>query len=111
MPSLDTLRLSQTGKNWRLGQYVMVSVGLTVAMVAVFLFQGFPFLLAITVGLLLGVGLPHMVVSSLIKRRIKKFLADFPEAIARFQTLQTALQATLQTAGQTLNLSLLDFLG
>jgi flagellin-like hook-associated protein FlgL len=36
---------------------------------------------------------------------------DFPEAIARFQTLQTALQATLQTAGQTLNLSLLDFLG
>jgi flagellar hook-associated protein 3 FlgL len=36
---------------------------------------------------------------------------DFPDAIARFQTLQTALQATLQTAGQTLNLSLLDFLG
>jgi flagellar hook-associated protein 3 FlgL len=35
---------------------------------------------------------------------------DFPDAIARFQTLQTALQATLQTAGQTLNLSLLDFL-
>jgi flagellin-like hook-associated protein FlgL len=35
---------------------------------------------------------------------------DFVDAIARFQTLQTALQASLQTTGQTLNLSLLDFL-
>ncbi|HRK30885.1 MAG TPA: flagellar hook-associated protein FlgL [Tepidisphaeraceae bacterium] len=35
---------------------------------------------------------------------------DFTEAITRFQTLQTALQASLQTAGSTLNLSLLDFL-
>lgn len=35
---------------------------------------------------------------------------DFTEAITRFQTLQTALQASLQTAGVTLNLSLLDFL-
>jgi flagellin-like hook-associated protein FlgL len=35
---------------------------------------------------------------------------DFTEAITRFQTLQTALQATLQSAGVTLNLSLLDFL-
>ena len=80
-PALLQLRLTQTGKPWRLGQYVLVSVGLTVAMVAVFLFQGFPFLLAITVGLLLGVGLPHMVVSSLIKRRIKAFNAKFPDAI------------------------------
>src|SRR4051812_9425191 len=36
---------------------------------------------------------------------------DFPEAISRFETLQTSLQATLQAAGRTLNLSLLDFLG
>ena len=36
---------------------------------------------------------------------------DFTEAVARFQTLQNALQATLQTTGQMLNLSLLDFLG
>lgn len=36
---------------------------------------------------------------------------DFTEAITRFQTLQTALQATLQAAGATLNTSLLDFLG
>jgi flagellin-like hook-associated protein FlgL len=35
---------------------------------------------------------------------------DFADAVARFQTLQTALQATMQTSGQILNLSLLDFL-
>jgi flagellar hook-associated protein 3 FlgL len=35
---------------------------------------------------------------------------DYTDAITRFQTLQTALQATLQTAGKVLNMSLLDFL-
>jgi flagellar hook-associated protein 3 len=46
----------------------------------------------------------------------KKLLADlkevdFTEAITRFQTLQTALQASLQTASKVMNLSLIDFLG
>jgi flagellar hook-associated protein 3 FlgL len=36
---------------------------------------------------------------------------DFTEAISRFQTLQTALQASLQTTAKVLNLSLMDFLG
>jgi flagellar hook-associated protein 3 FlgL len=37
--------------------------------------------------------------------------ADYTDAITRFQTLQMSLQATLQTNGRVLNLSLLDFLG
>jgi len=36
---------------------------------------------------------------------------DFTEAISRFQTLQTALQASMQTTARVLNLSLMDFLG
>ena len=36
---------------------------------------------------------------------------DMTEAIARFQTLQTALQASMQTTARVMNLSLLDFLG
>jgi flagellar hook-associated protein 3 len=36
---------------------------------------------------------------------------DFTSAISKFQTLQTALQASLQTSGKILNESLLDFLG
>ncbi len=35
---------------------------------------------------------------------------DFTEAVVRFQQLQTALQANLATAGQVLNLSVLDYL-
>jgi flagellin-like hook-associated protein FlgL len=35
---------------------------------------------------------------------------DYTEAIMRFQTLQASLQASLQTTGRMLNLSLLDFL-
>lgn len=36
---------------------------------------------------------------------------DFTDAVARFQTLQTALQASLQTSARLLDLSLMDFLG
>jgi len=36
---------------------------------------------------------------------------DMTEAISRFQTLQTSLQASMQTSASILNLSLLDFLG
>jgi tight adherence protein B len=80
-PALLQLRLSQTGKSWTLAQYVMVSVGLAVAMMALLFFKGLPILLAITVGLLIGVALPHMVISSLIKRRVQKFTSKFPDAI------------------------------
>jgi tight adherence protein B len=80
-PALLQLRLSQTGKNWTLAQYVMVSVGLAVAMIILLLVKGLPILLAFTVGLLIGVALPHMVISSLIKRRVQKFTSKFPDAI------------------------------
>ena len=36
---------------------------------------------------------------------------DFTDAISRFQTLQTALQASMMTTSKVLNLSLMDFLG
>jgi flagellar hook-associated protein 3 FlgL len=35
---------------------------------------------------------------------------DFAEAVTKFQQAQTALQASLLTISQTLNLSLMDFL-
>ncbi|HTU12284.1 MAG TPA: type II secretion system F family protein [Allosphingosinicella sp.] len=80
-PALLQLRLNQTGKDWRLGQYLLASLGLLVAMTGLLLFQGMPPLLAITVGLFFGVALPHMVVSHLIKKRVKMFNAKFPDAI------------------------------
>ncbi|HEV7660193.1 MAG TPA: type II secretion system F family protein [Allosphingosinicella sp.] len=80
-PALLQLRLSQTGKNWTLAQYMMVSVGLAVAMIVLLFVKGLPILLALTVGLLIGVALPHMVISNLIKRRVQKFTSKFPDAI------------------------------
>ncbi|HYE19116.1 MAG TPA: flagellin hook IN motif-containing protein [Tepidisphaeraceae bacterium] len=37
--------------------------------------------------------------------------ADFTQAISEFTTMQTALQASLQTTAKVMNLSLMDFLG
>jgi tight adherence protein B len=80
-PALLQLRLTQTGKPWRLGQYMMASVGLAVVMMGLLWYQGLPILLAITVGLMIGVALPHMVVSRLISRRVTAFNSKFPDAI------------------------------
>jgi tight adherence protein B len=80
-PALLQLRLSQTGRDWTLAQYVLVSAGLAIAVVALLIFKGVPTIYSIPFGLLVGVGLPHLVISKLIKRRINKFNARFPDAI------------------------------
>jgi tight adherence protein B len=75
------LRLHRTGKGWTLANYLYVSVGLMVAIgVLVLLKTGAP-ALALGVGMLVGAGLPHMVVNFFIKRRGDKFTAKFPDAI------------------------------
>jgi tight adherence protein B len=43
--------------------------------------RGAPLLLATFAGLFVGLGLPHFVVGKMIKRRIAKFNANFPDAI------------------------------
>jgi len=75
------LRLHRTGKGWTLSQYLYSSVGLMVGVaLLVFLKSGAP-LLALGVGLLVGAGLPHMVVTHFIKSRGNKFTIKFPDAI------------------------------
>jgi tight adherence protein B len=80
-PALLQLRLSQTGKPWTLAHYVLASLGLTAAMIGGLAFKGVPLLLAVPAGLLVGLGLPHYVISKLIKRRVNKFTSKFPDAI------------------------------
>ena len=75
------LRLAQTGKKWTLQQYFYSSGGIALLVIAMLLVKGAPLFLALFAGLLLGAGLPHMVVNSFIARRIKKFTANFPDAI------------------------------
>lgn len=75
------VRLERTGKGWTISQYIYASIGLGlfVAM-AMFVFTRAP-LLSLGLGLVIGAGLPHMVVSKLISRRTEAFISKFPDGI------------------------------
>jgi tight adherence protein B len=75
------LRLAQTGKSWTLKQYLSASGGIGAVVMAALLVKGAPFYLALFGGLLLGAGLPHLVVGFLMKKRVKNFTSNFPDAI------------------------------
>jgi tight adherence protein B len=75
------LRISQTGKNWKVQQYLYASGGIAAVVMAVLWLKGAPLYLALFGGLLLGAGLPHFVISFLIAKRLKMFTSNFPDAI------------------------------
>ena len=80
-PALMRKRLEQTGKPITLGKYAMASMGLALFVAALAMLKGAPFLLAFFVGMFAGVAIPHFAVGFLIKRRLNKFNANFPDAI------------------------------
>ena len=75
------LRLHRTGKGWTLSQYVYASVGLGLAITVLVYLKSGAAMLSLGVGLLVGAGLPHMVVGHFIKKRGNDFTAKFPDAI------------------------------
>ena len=75
------LRLHRTGKGWTLSQYIYGSVGLTVVILGLVMLKTGSLLLATGIGLFVGMGLPHLVVGKLIKKRGGKFTTKFPDAI------------------------------
>ncbi len=79
-PERIALRLRRTGKSWTLSNYVLMSAGLTVVAIGIFALQGVPFLLTLFLALLVGVGLPHMYIGRLIKKRQRQFIERFPDA-------------------------------
>ena len=75
------LRLHRTGKGWTISQYFHASGGLALFItVLVFLKTGAA-LMSAGFGVLIGAGVPHMVVNHFIKKRINQFNAKFPDAI------------------------------
>lgn len=74
-------RLSQTGREWTLQQYLYTCLGLALLLAAVVFFRSQNVFLSLFIGLAIGFGLPHMVISFLIKKRITHFTASFPDAI------------------------------
>ncbi|NNC72262.1 MAG: type II secretion system F family protein [Sphingomonadaceae bacterium] len=83
MPRPEKLRqrLSQTGKNWTMGGFGLVSAGIIVVVAGLLMLRGFPLLLTLVLALFAGLAIPHFVTNFLIKGRIKAFNKRFPDAI------------------------------
>src|SRR5215203_3219375 len=80
-PALLRRRLEQTGKDISLGKYASISGGLFALVAGGLMFNGAPILLAAMLGAFVAIGVPHMVIGFLIKRRVAKFNSNFPDAI------------------------------
>lgn len=80
-PIILQKRLSATGKPWTVKQYLLASAGIAIASVGLLLLRGMPAILALIIGVFLGLLVPHVVVSKLIARRINEFVVKFPDAI------------------------------
>lgn len=83
LPNPDKLRarLARTGHTIGLGEYALMNALALAFLYLLFGFLGWSRVSAILVSIMLGLGLPHMVTGWMGARRIKKFLATFPEAI------------------------------
>ncbi len=84
LPRRDLLvaRLGRTGRAITVGHYAVATGVLTVvAIAATEVFLGLAFMPTLLLGLAIGIGVPHFVIGSMGKRRIKSFLNLFPDAI------------------------------
>ena len=80
-PALLQKKLEMTGRNWSVGYYALISIGIALTLAVVLWLRGAPILLALFAGLLIGLGGPYMVINSQIKKRVGQFTAKFPDAI------------------------------
>ena len=80
-PAQLAKRLAMTGKDWTVTNYGVASGGLLAVVFLLLMLKGAPFLLALFMGMMIGIGIPHFVVGFFIKRRIAKFTVRFPDAI------------------------------
>jgi tight adherence protein B len=83
LPNPEKLRrrIARTGKELMLGEYVLMNALATGVCYVVLHAVGLAKVLSILIAFIVGFGLPHMVVGVMGSKRIKKFLANFPEAI------------------------------
>jgi tight adherence protein B len=75
------LRLQQAGLNWDRRTFLLFSIGCGVAAVAVAFFLGAPLYALAAFGLAGALGFPRWVINFLRKRRSKKFLDEFANAM------------------------------
>ena len=75
------LRLLRTGKGWTVQQYATWSIGLLAAMTVLIWLKSGSLVFGLAVGVMIGGGLPHMVVNFHVGRRLNKFISKFPDAL------------------------------
>ena len=75
------LRLHRTGKGWTLQQYLYASLGLGLVITMIVFIKSHAALLSLGAGVVIGGGLPHMVVNFFVKKRANAFTTKFPDAI------------------------------
>ncbi|WEK48087.1 MAG: type II secretion system F family protein [Candidatus Andeanibacterium colombiense] len=75
------LRLHRTGKTVTVSQYLYTSLGIALAVAVLIYLKSGALLLSLGIGVLLGAGLPHMLLNFFIKKRTGQFTAKFPDAI------------------------------
>jgi len=80
-PALLRKRIQQTGQTWSLGHYALASLGFGIIVGALLALRGVPIILAVALGIFAALGIPHFVISKMIKRRIAKFNVRFPDGI------------------------------
>jgi tight adherence protein B len=83
LPNPDKLRarLMRTGRDISLGNYLLVTVLMVFIFALIFHTLQWSQVIVVPLALMLGLGLPHFVIGYMGAKRIKKFLANFPEAI------------------------------
>jgi len=94
------LRLERTGKRWTLTQYLYASLGTALTVAALVYLRSGAALLSLGIGVLLGAGIPHLVVGFLVKKRTNGFNTRFPDGI---ELLVRGLRSGLPV-GETLGL-------
>jgi len=80
-PALMRRRLEMTGKDISLGKYGLATLGTILVVAVLLMLRGAPVLLALFVGLFVGIGGPHFAIGFLIKKRLNTFNTSFPDAI------------------------------
>ncbi len=75
------MRLHRSGKNWTLQQYLYGTLGLIIGITVLTYLKSGAMLLSLMFGVVVGAGLPHMVLNYFIKRRTNQFNGKFPDGI------------------------------
>jgi len=74
-------RIHQAGKDFALSKYVSFSGALTLAAILIIYTVTDNIALSIALGVIIGIGMPHMAISSMIKKRKQLFIKQFPDAL------------------------------